>query len=459
MISSFDISIVKGELELFQRSQVKFTKRKHARIYSYTKAGFSIAKKTLRREKSLAKNENEIIEKIHEKRFDPSQPYVITGGHFHQLYVRNLGVFYNALLDSRITLSEKDWLDRQKIALQTVALDLSVFNEAKKEYTTIIPLRGHTYTCLNMYARPSDSLNAILYSLVVLTDETYIQNLFPMHNCKTLALQTKSAGLKLIKEYSSLIRLLIKNYLAEIIDEKTKLDKKDMLLSSARDGIKRESSFYDNVIAWATIVLAKRLHLYKISDSEVTAWKDKIIKTFWENKEGLFIDDLSEESVKSSTFSADSFIVTSTGFLNASKPNERKYLVRMVEYVRKNKLDMPFPLHYAKDNNSKKLYRPVKHFARSYMGKSIWSHWGMEYIKTLILLSGDNPQFVAEARKHLDSYRRNIEKYGGYPELYKPDGDIFSSRFYKSVLQNGWVVNYEQARMMINSLTTTRRIR
>ncbi len=452
----FEVALKKGELELVKNGEIKFSKRKRARVYSYTKAGLSIARKTFSSEKPIFGTEDKIIEKIHQIRFSPNNPYVITGGHFHQLYVRNLGIFYNALLDPRIPSSSLDWINRQNIVLKTIALDLQVFSLAKSQYTTIIPLAGNRYTCLNMYARPSDSLYAIVYSLVALTTEGNIASLFPMQNCKTRRLQTKGAGLLLIEKYTQLLQFLLGEYLTEIVDEKTGIIRKDILLSSARDGIKRQSSFYDNVIAWSTIKLAKKLGLYKISEGELEKWKQKILEKFWSKKEGLFIDDLSEESLKNNTFSADCFVVVSSGFLKPSVSKDRYYLLGMIDYVKKNKLDVPFPLHYAKMDEPQKLYRPVRHFAKSYMGKSIWSHWGMEYIKTLILLSKSNPPYFNEAKNHLESYRKNIEKYGGYPELYKPDGNIFSSRFYKSVLHNGWVVNYEQAKLMLDSITTAK---
>ena len=61
----------------------------------------------------------DIIHIIHQERFSPEQPYCITGGHFRDLYVRNSGIFYNALLDPRIALDERDWNNRVEIAIRT----------------------------------------------------------------------------------------------------------------------------------------------------------------------------------------------------------------------------------------------------------------------------------------------------------------------------------------------------
>jgi hypothetical protein len=76
----------------------------------------------------------------------------------------------------------------------------------------------------------------------------------------------------------------------------------------------------------------------------------------------------------------------------------------------------------------------------------------MEYIKTLIYLSNDNPKLLLDAKKYLTIYKNNIEKYGGYPEVYDSNGKILKTRIYRSVLHNGWVINYEQTKMLYISI-------
>lgn len=443
--SPFQTKIATNEIVLEQNDSI-FSDKKYDRLFVYLKAGLRIAKAKFERELPLQGSEKEIIKQIHAIRFDEKNPYVITGGHFYQLFVRNLGIFYNALLDPRIPCTENDWIERQEIALKTVALDLEIFQQAGKEYTTIAPVRKNIFTCLNYYARPSDSLFAILYTLLALTDETFITTTFPAKIATKNKLQTKTAAQLLTKNYHKTLTQLVQTYYNDIMDPQTGLIKKSLLLASARDGIKRECSFYDNVIAWTTIRLAKRLNLYHITDDKLALWKKRIIHAFWDQKEGIFLDDLSELSQKEKLFSADSFIVTSTGFLHSTNSHDKKYLQQMVEYVKKYKLDEPFPLHYSLLDLPEKLYRPVRYAAPSYMGTSIWSHWGMEYIKTLIYLGQRG-----EAKKHLATYQQNIEQYGGYPELYDKAGKILHQRFYRSVLHNGWVINYEQTKMLLQN--------
>jgi len=441
----FQTQIKNNNIELIP-NKIHVSNKNYHRIYVYLRAGWHISKAKFVQEKPLQGSEEKIIQQIHTIRFNKTNPYVITGGHFYQLFVRNLGIFFNALLDRRISCTDEDWLNRQTIALRTVALDLEVFRQTQKDYTTIIPIRENLFSCFNFYARPSDSLFAILYTLLALTDEKFIETIFPMSQTKKRSLQTKNAGHLLYKNYKTSLKKLIQIYFEDVIDGQTGLVKKNLLLASARDGIKRESSFYDNVIAWATIRLANKLDLYQISDSKLESWRKKIIQTFWNEKEGIFLDDLSEHSRKMKLFSADSFIVLSTEFLKPNNAIDKKYLLQMAQYVKKNKFDVPLPLHYSKFDIPEKLYRPVRHLAPSYMGTSIWSHWGMEYIKTLIYLGQ-----YADAKKHLDAYKRNIETYGGYPELYDKKGNLLHTRLYRGVLHNGWVINYEQTKMLYDN--------
>ena len=452
--SVFHTKLVANQITLTQTLPLEFTHKNYHKITTYMRAGIRIGRTMIdASEKPLLGTEKEIIKQIHQIRYHAENPYVITGGHFDQIFVRNLGVFFNALLDPRIPSSDEDWYLRQSIALKTVAYDLELFKQAGREYTTLTPINASLYTGLNLYARPSDSLHAIFYTLAALTDETFIENRFPTKNGTKNPLQTKDAGQKLLKTYSHLLQKLLQRYHEELLDKKTHLIKKDLLLASARDGIKRQSSFYDNVILWATIQIAAKLRLYPITESQLQIWKEKIVQTFWDEQSGIFIDDLSPFSQKEKLFSADSFIVTATGFLDRKKAHERKMLLRMIEYVKKQQLDKPFPLHYSLIDQPQNLYRPVRHFAPSYMGTSIWCHWGMEYLKAILSLSKEHPQLLNDVKNYLKIYKNNIEKYGGYPEVYDKNGKLLQTRFYKSVLHNGWVINYEQTKMLYENLT------
>lgn len=447
--SPFQVKLINDTFFLTQTSDIHFSRQTKHTLQTYLHSGLRIARASFKKEKRLQGSEHAIIENIHSIRYAESNPYVITGGHFSQLFVRNLGIFFNALLDSRIPSTKSDWQQRQTIALKTVALDLEVFRQAGKEFTTIVPLATDRYTALNLYARPSDSLHAIVYTLNALLDDEFISSIFPMKVKTKQQLQTQKAAQKLLKAYEKLLTDLIETYKTDLLDPKTNLVKKDLLLASARDGIKRKSSFYDNVILWNTLRLGKKLGLKTATETELQHLKQRIIETFWDEKLSIFLDDLSGKK----HFSADSFIVLSTQFLNLKNANEKKYMLGMVHFVKENKLDQPFPLHYSTLDEPTKLYLPVRHFAPSYMGTSIWCHWGMEYIKTLIYLGKTNDKLLGDAKKHLLTYKKNIEKYGGYPEVYDKNGKLLHTRLYRSVLHNGWIINYEQTKLLLQNLS------
>jgi hypothetical protein len=130
-------------------------------------------------EQRLGRKESEIIRKIHQIRFNQQNPYLITGGHFSDLFVRNTGIFYNALLDPRIPSSDQDWDNRQHICYQTIKLALEVFSKEKGDATTISHLWGSYYTTSHIYARASDSLYAILYGIKLLTDSNTTISRYP----------------------------------------------------------------------------------------------------------------------------------------------------------------------------------------------------------------------------------------------------------------------------------------
>lgn len=440
-----------NQIVLKQQYPLRFTNKLPHKIFLYLKAGIGIGRTSFVQEKKLQGNEQDIINQIHEIRYNASNPYVITGGHFNQIFVRNLGIFFNALLDPRIPSTKKDWHLRQSIVLKTLAHDLEIFSLAGTDFTTITHVNKNLYIGLNIYARPSDSLFAIMYTLHSLRDDMFISRIFPSKASPKHILQTRKAADMLLEKYNKVLSSLIADYHNKLLDEETLLIKKGLLLSSARDGIQRQSSFYDNVILWATVRLAKSLGLYKISNKELADWKKRIIQAYWDAQSGMFLDDVSEECKKEKLFSADSFIVTSTRFLSYENVKERAMLLKMVTYVREHNLDKPFPLHYSSKDLPHRLYRPVRHFAPPYMGTSIWSHWGMEYIKTLYLLSPWDKGFLKEARIHLQLYKNRIEKYGGYPEVYDKNGAILDTRLYRSVLHNGWVINYEQTKMLLKN--------
>lgn len=452
----FVTKLVSGQITLNTNFIPRLVTTQMGRAYALLVTGLRIPLYSLLTvEKPLAGTEAQIINRIHQIRFNPDKPYVITGSHYPDLYMRNMGTFFNAMLDARLPTSEADWQNRQRSALQTVAYDLAFLDQNTQAVTTIMPMGFKHFTGLNIYTQPSDSLFSVLYALKALSDDSFVRSVFPFKSKTKHRLQTKAAAHQLLATYSPALSRSINHYLWMAIDDQTGMISRHVRLSSARDGVKRDASFYDNVIAWSTVKLANELGVAHMSGADVTEWKQNIIDAYWDNDLGIFRDDLSgcgfldaPGSCPPASFSADSFIVTSSGFFDMRNKTDLRKLERMIKYVQAHQLDQPFPLSYAKSNNRKQMHGPVKYFAPSYMGEGIWSHWGMEYIKALLMMSKIHPAWAAQAKQDLAAYGKNIELYGGYPELYNRNGKLFQSILVRGVLHTGWVVNYEQAKVM-----------
>lgn len=442
-----------GTIELVEVQPPVFRRDWFSRLTAYVRAGSRILIYRWIPERKLGHSTAEVLAVLHDQRFQPDKPYVITGAHYSDLYVRNLGIFFNELTNERLEQSPQDLQNRQRLALQTVALDLAFLRANGWLVTTIAPLGGSSFTGINIYTEPSDSLYAVLFTL----------------NKLKQAEPTRTAANSLLADNKEVLQRELLRYLQTVIDPRTLTIRNDIHLSGARDGVKRTASFYDTVIAWQTVRLADQLQLIPLQDwpaelqplLDGAGWKQTIIDRYWNADKGYFINDLSEKAGgKADDFGSDSLVVLSTGFLDPGQEQDRQKLERIVEHIQQNTLDRPFPLKYSTTNGQNRMHWTVKYFAPGYMGKGIWSHWGVEYVKTLLALSQTSDPaeclHLEDAREFLDLYAQNIAAFGGYPELYGQDGKPYQTLALRSVLHSGWVVNYEAAHAALESdLRTT----
>ncbi|NTU47236.1 hypothetical protein HGA88_06425 [Candidatus Roizmanbacteria bacterium] len=391
-------------------------------------------------QKSKSSKVDEIIAEIHQLRFDPAKPYLISGDHFSVLYPRNLGVFYLATLDQTTALDRKDWLNRQQSYLLATAYGLEAFTQAGRISTTIVPVAPQSVSLLNIYAYPSDSLYGLLYALKTLQT--------PNEATSSYHLQTVSAAKTLERWYAPKLTELINNYVQTVYDPQTQLVKTSIHLSGAKDITKRTSAFYDNVILWKTLSLAKELGFNYQSQIDLSAYKQKILSTYWYPRGGYFLEDLSPASMSDHYYSSDWLAAFFTGFLDPKNPNELPYFEKSVAYLHQQQIDRPFGLKYQQQDRATRQFPLVRIFVPSYGGSSIWSFWGAEYIKLLHILSQGTGKtaYEEEAQYQIAQYDKNIVKYRGYPELYDEKGEMLSGLFYKSIRMTGWVVDFESAR-------------
>jgi hypothetical protein len=394
------------------------------------------------------KTVDEIIANIHRLRYDPNKLLLISGDHFNGLFVRNLGVFYYPMLDPALPTTHEDWNNRQTVYLQSVAYALGVFAKSPRLTTTIVSTGPYAATCVNFYAYPSDSLYGILYALAALSG---YEAASPYHYAKdTQVLDTKLATSHLIKQYHDTLCELYEGYCDNVIDQQTGLIRRGLHLSGAKDITRRSSSFYDNVIYWKTTQLSMKLGLIPDNKKQLKDLKKQIIEAFWLPDVGYFVEDLSDEGLNNKYYSSDWLIVLATGFLDPFDIHESQYYIRSVDYIQKEKIDQPFAIKYQQNTRAHRQFLPVRLAVASYGGDAIWSFWGMEYIKVLVLLykkTGDG-SYKQTAKYHIDKYETSMIANSGFPEVYDPKGKLLQTPFYRSIRQTGWVIGFEQARQM-----------
>ncbi len=443
-----------GQFSLNESSQVLLRDRFFDRQLAYLKSGWHIITgKVSGGPKAKSTSVDEIIAEIHALRFDPKEPFLISGDHFSLLYPRSLGIFYHSILDPRTALSAEDWHNRQLIYLKTTAYALQVFSNSDRLSTTIVPVGPKSVALMNIYAPPVDTLYSLLYALQVMQDEQLLQAQYPFAviQPEPYTLQTIAAAQALTDQHRESLQWHWERFRFEVFDEQTKLIKREILLSGTKDMSKRSSAFYDNVIFWRTAQLAMQLEIIEYDQAFLDDVKSAILTNFWLEKEGHFLDDLSATSIQQQWYSGDWLIAYQTGFLSPYDPKERAMLERSVQFMQRNALEQPFAAQYSADHRPQQLYLPVRLGAPAYGSTTIWSNWGMEYIKLLAHLAQltGNQNYAFQAGQQVSAYSFNIKRYKGYPELYDSNGDFYRQRFYKSVRQTGWVVSFEQARDMV----------
>lgn len=436
-----------------KNSELRVKNRWYWRMFAIYQSGiYILTTRYFHSPASTSKNVDGIIKDIHALRYDPDKLLLISGDHFNGLFVRNLGVFYYPLLDPSIPSTDGDWKNRQMVYLQTVAYALGVFAKNPRLTTTIVSMGPMAATCVNFYAYPSDSLFGMLYALAVLNGK---QAAAPSdYKPKIHMLDTKPMTKRLLSQYRDVLRVLYHDYQSTVYNETTGLVDKNVHLSGAKDITRRQSAFYDNVVYWKTTQLAMTLNIIPNDKQLLRSLKQRIVDTFWFDDQGFFLEDLSDESVNNKYYSSDWMIVLSTGFLDPLDEAERVFYERSVAYIQKHNIDQPFAIKYQQDTRAHRQFLPVRLAVASYGGDAIWSFWGMEYVKSLVLLyeATGARKYKSAAKYHIEKYESAMVRYGGFPEVYDNNGDLLQTPLYRSIRQTGWVIGFEQAREMYRVL-------
>ncbi|HET6746946.1 MAG TPA: hypothetical protein VFH06_02470 [Candidatus Saccharimonadales bacterium] len=419
-----------------------------AQAVGYYKSGFLIVQNAYTGSpKAPTSNPNEIIDYIHNLRFDPSKPYLISGDQFSVLYPRNLGVFYNSLLDPKTIHNQKDWENRQRIYLQSALYALDAFTNGDTLTTTIVPTGAKSVALTEVHpgSVPSDTLYGILYAFNALQNDSPYKN-------SPYKLQTTKTVRDILASRRADLQKLLGIYLSQVQDPHTKLIRNDLHLAAARDGVTRESSFYDNVILWKTLSLANDLGIQSTPDSQLAALHEVILARYWDESEGHFKDDIRNHDPKTN-YSSDWLIALPTGFLSAANPAHLPYIEKSIHFIRDQHIADPFPIKYQAKLSAKDVPWVVKTFVPNYGGDAIWSYWGAQYITLLAdtYEQTHNLSYLTDATQAVQKYRQKMAETRGFPETFTANGDFLQNGVYKSIRQTGWVVQFEAAEQKVNA--------
>ncbi len=439
---------------------------------------FHWLEKIFRKRKSNYNNNYGIIVS---KRFNPKSPYLIAGDHFSSFYPRNLGFFYSKALNPKTTLNLKDYQNRVIIYLNSLSFSLEFFKKIDLT-TTVVPIYGRFFCPGNIYSKPADTLCSLLLAFDYLINfkknkfeiikslpskqeikngQVSVQKVFDIidgyeeyyKQTKIQKTQQRSSNLacSLLKEFRPDLKQKVLKHL-EFFNPKYGLIDKKHSLSGIRDGTFRSSSFYENVAAWKAIELALQFNIVEIDNLanylKPSILKQNIIQNFYQNQ--IIYNELDQKPNLFENLSADFLVAYSVGFFSPNKSKELEILENQVKAFFEAGLVLDFGILYSQ-KNPKRLAKMVRFFVKDYMGQTVWSHWNVEFLQLLItLFETTGKQFyLSEAKKIYRNFYQKILLYKGYPELYNKKGGIYKTPFYVSMVDTGWIVNFEDLRLRI----------
>lgn len=403
----------------------------------YYRQGFLIVQNTFFGGDELEHTTSEdIIGEIHDIRFDPDKPYLISGDQFSVLYTRNLGVFYNQLLDPNTAQSEEDWHNRQRIYLQSVLYATEGLSVGDTPKTTLVPIgpRAVTHTSVHPGDYGSDTVYGLLYAIDKMNSEnTSVDGKYKI--------QTKNSINRLLSEKHDKLEKIVNVYLDHVQDPNTKLVKTDIKLAAARDGVTRSGSMYDNMVLWKTLELANKLGIKEMQQTELDTIKAKIKDQYWNEKNGYYANDTKDDS-----FSSDWLIGFPIGFFDLADKIDLERTQKTVTFIENNGLSHPLPIKYQLGNPDEAPFI-IRHFVPDYGGEIIWSYWGAQYITLLndLYEVTHNKQYHELAGADINAYNLAIVRDGGFAETFNKDGKFMRVGLYKSIRVTGWVVQFEHA--------------
>lgn len=305
-------------------------------------------------------------------------------GHYNQFYSRDFGMVIPALLE----LGYKD------ACKATMEYALSAYKE-RGEITTHISVDGKALRFPNVYS--PDSVAYFLKSYRLVFGKTR-------------------------KEDKTFLQQQVKHFCTTVLDNEGKI-KRGVHFGGMRDHAVRDASCYDTVMA--AVVQRECASLDLPFMHPQTDYAKILIDDYWT---GSYFQDDSENK----TMTADACIYP---FWHGIIKDEEK-LRKTVKTMQAAKLDRPFPIKYVAtaQDQGKNIWQNI--FVPGWEADSIWPMSGLPFID--IVAKIDKKQ----AKYYHIQYRKRIQKYGTFIELYDRKGKPYTSLVYSADEGMIWCANW-----------------
>lgn len=397
----------------------------------------------------------QLYKNIVKKKFLPDKTIYLTTGdpHSRAFYLRNFGIFYIDILNPDIAIDETDYINRLEITINSINFILSLFYE-KPLTTTIIPIGMKYYSGMNYMNKPSDSLLGILSALEMLI----YPELYDFSNkYEVIQNHAKIKGNAILTRYKKDLKEKLEYMMRDIkIHKKTKLPMldRDTAYSSALDTRIEKKRFIVSVNTYSIIKKAIKLNI--ISERELKKhlklnlehYKKLILDTFGQNG---YIQNSIEKSYFKKKDPAKNividFIHTKNGFWNLDNADEFHLFKNTVDIVLNDKRfsDKENKFLIISIRNPKvKWYHKIA--TPSYHGRSIWSHFIIEFVYGLLKIYDKTKKeiYINKAVSILNNIKEISIKLGGYPEvLSSQKNKLYKTFIYKSAIANAWISRYK----------------
>lgn len=300
--------------------------------------------------------------------------YKTSLGHYPHFYSRDFGMMVPSLL----SLGKKDEVRK------TLDYALSIYQRFG-EIRTFINVSNKPVNFPSVYS--PDSVAYMFRSVALLNDYS------------------------LTNKYKFFLQQQLDVFFNMVVDKKTGLPKRNTHFGGMRDHSIRDASCYDASMIAMLSMMADKLKLN--NPLKRYDYKKLLIDAYWTGN--YFKDDLSSNKI-----SADANIFPF--WLNII--SDKKLLKKVILSIQETNLDKPFPVKYVKSKSEDGKLIIASLFSSGWQADSIWPMVGLPFIE--VVMSVDKKL----GRKYLLQYKRLMEKYGTFLEVYDSSTKPYKSLFY-----------------------------